>query len=307
MADTKNRIAIYCLAAVFFTAIIISSCGKKPPGPAFRPIQGFSTEVNERLKNFLLNPGQNHTRKIAVFDGDGTVLGQAPHYLADECLYRHVKANPGRKSDLIKKMIPLSNVSLAYVEGRVRYLAGEKLLFVRELGSRCFKDYYAGKIFEPMRRLISLLKDNGFEIWIVSASPEAMYQGFLSRELGIPITNIIGVKSTVKAGVLTDEIIRPVPQDEGKKQAIETFIQDQPLIVAGNSRGDKEMIEYSRGLKIIVNPDEYVAADQTESMAGYAESRGWLIVRLRDVPEPGFPSISSKDFKIRPNKINDIP
>ena len=30
-----------------------------------------------------------NNRKVAVFDGDGTVIGQVPYYLADEALYRY--------------------------------------------------------------------------------------------------------------------------------------------------------------------------------------------------------------------------
>ena len=156
-----------------------------------------------------------------------------------------------------------------------------------------------------MRKLIQLLKDNGFEIWVVTASPETMYQRFLSRELRIPFTHIVGVKSVTRGGIITHEIIPPVPQDHGKKEAIETFIQEQPLLVAGNSRGDKEMIEYSRGLRIIVNPDEHIAPAQKESIADYARRNNWLIVRIRDVPEPGFPAVSSRTYGVRLNKTRD--
>ena len=153
-----------------------------------------------------------------------------------------------------------------------------------------------------MRDLIGLLKKHHFEIWIVTASPEGMYQQFLNKEFSIPITHIIGVKSVIRNGIITDEIVNPVPQDHGKKEAIETFVQDIPLLVAGNSRGDKEMIEFSRGLKMIVNPDEHIAPDQKESIADYAKKNNWLIVRIEDVPEPGFPAISSKKYQIRINK-----
>jgi len=241
-----------------------------------------------------------------VFDGDGTVLGQVPHYLADECLYAYAKEHPDRKPELIAEMTKQSNVSLPYVQNRVRFLAGLSVDFVRQLGERCFAERYADKIFAPMRALIAVLQDNGFEVWVMSASPEAMYQPFLSRELGIPSTHVIGIRSVIRGGVLTDEMIPPIPQDHGKKEAIETFVQAEPLLVAGNSRGDKEMIEFSRGLRMIVNPDELVAPDQTESVADYAQRNGWLVVRVRDVPSPGFAAISAKDYGIPPNKTHEL-
>ena len=272
----------------------------------FDSVKGLNEEANIQLKQFLIQTQNEQGRKIAVFDGDGTVLGQAPHYLADECMYQYAKEHPQQKAELIEEMKTQSNVSIPYVRDRVLYMTGQSLQFYRDLGESCFKKYYPDKIFQPMRELINLLKKNHFEIWIVSASPEGMYQQFLSKELGIPITHIIGVKSVIRNGVITDEIVNPVPQDHGKKEAIETFIQDAPLLVAGNSRGDKEMIEFSRGLKIIVNPDEDIADDQTESMADYSRRNNWLIFRISDVPAPGFPSVSSKDYGIRVNKTRDV-
>jgi len=272
----------------------------------FQSVNGFSEKANNQLKRFLIDTQHEPGRKIAVFDGDGTVLGQTPHYLADECMYQYAKEHPQQKPAIIEEMIGQSNVSLPYVQNRVHFIAGKSLQFYRDLGESCFKKYYANKIFEPMRSLINLLKKNGFEIWIVTASPEGMYQQFLSKEFQIPITHIVGVKSVIRNGVITDDVVIPVPQDHGKKEAIETFVQDVPLLVAGNSRGDKEMIEFSRGLKMIVNPDEHIAHDQTESIAEYAKKNNWLIVRIKDVPEQGFPAMSSQEFGIRINKTRNV-
>ncbi|NMB74451.1 MAG: haloacid dehalogenase-like hydrolase [Myxococcales bacterium] len=285
----------------FFTALLIYACagGRN----AVRPftIEGFDDAANRTLADFFARTAQHPGRKIAVFDGDGTTLGQVPHYLADECLYLHAQTHPERKPEVIARMTPLSNVSLPYVQDRVHYFSGMTLQELRDLGDECFRKYYATKIYPPMRELIRRLHDHGFEVWIVTASPEALYQKFLSRELSVPITRVLGVKSVIQGGVITDRIVEPVPQDEGKLQAIETFVQDRPLLVGGNSRGDKEMIEYSADLRLIVNPDEFVAPGQEMSMADYAKRHGFLIVRIRDVAEPGFPAVSSTVYHVRTN------
>jgi phosphoserine phosphatase len=287
-------------AIALLLSLLLSCCAR-----TFSPISGFPADANRKLEQFLETSRSEPGRKVAVFDGDGTVLGQTPHYLADECMYMYAKRHPEKNPELLKKMGGMSNVAIPYVRGRVEYLAGETVTDLREMGEKCFDHLYPHKIFTPMRDLIRLLMQNGFEVWVVTGSPQAMYQKFLSKHLGIPITNIVGVKSVVRGGIVTEEIIPPVPQDHGKKEAIETFIQERPLLVAGNSRGDKEMIEYSRGLKMIVNPDEHIAPDQKQSIADYAKSQGWLIVRIRDVPAPNFPSISSKDYGIRINQTRE--
>ncbi len=287
---------------LFLSLIIIQiSCG---PSVKFEPVPGFSGRTNLEIEGFLEKTAAEKGRKVAVFDGDGTVIGQAPHYLADECLYRVALENPKKNPDIIRRMRMLSNVSMEYVQLRVRFFEGDPVRYVEEIGDECFRNHYMDKIYPPMRDLISLLRKNGFEVWIISASPEAMYRPFLSRAFGIPATNIIGVKSVVHGGRITGTIVLPVPQDQGKKEAVETFIQETPLFAAGNSRGDREMIESSRGMRMIINPDEHVEKGETESIASYARRNGWLVERIPDVPPADFPSVSSKSFGIRINLTN---
>lgn len=296
------------LLFLIVTQVFISCCVNNS-NTYYTPIDGFSVEANMQLEAFFDKHKNTTDRKIAVFDGDGTVMGQTPHYLADECMYQFAKENPYWHKEIIDTMIKLSNVSLPYVQYRVKYISGKSLQFYRDLGEKTFNDNYKDKIFLPVKELITTLKRNDFEVWIVTASPEGMYQQFLSKEFGIPITNIIGAKSVIKDGIITDEIVFPVPQDQGKKEAIETFIQDRPLFVAGNSRGDKEMIEFSKDLKMIVNPDEHIAEGQKQSVSDYAKEDDWLIIEINDTPSINFPSISSKDYGIKPNKTRkvDIP
>ncbi|MCF8378959.1 MAG: haloacid dehalogenase-like hydrolase [Bacteroidales bacterium] len=284
----------------------LAACTSQVADNLMKPIAGFSEEVNSQLEKFLIETKDEPGRKIAVFDGDGTVLGQTPHYLADEAMYHYAMEHPEKNPEILQEMIKQSNVSIPYVQNRVKYISGISLQEYRDMGEKIFNEFYSDKIYEPMRELILTLKQNGFEIWIITASPEGMYQQFLSKALDIPITNIVGIKSVIKDGMVTDEIIIPIPQDHGKKWAIESFVQDVPLLVAGNSRGDKEMIEFSRGLKIIVNPDEHIAADQTESISDYAKMNDWLIVKINDVPAENFPSISSTVFGVALNKTNAV-
>jgi phosphoserine phosphatase len=270
-------------------------------------VRGFDEKTNQDLAAFL-DRTQNHPgRKVAVFDGDGTVLGQVPHYLADECMYEFAQKNPAKHPDVIGRIKPQSNVSLPYVRGRVQFFAGESMEALRDIGDDCFRRNYAGKIYPQMKELVSILHKHDFEVWIITASPEALYQKFLSRELGIPTTRILGVKSVVQDGIVTDQMIEPVPQDEGKRFAIETFVQARPLLAGGNSRGDREMIQYSSDFKIIVNPDSARPAEGGPSVEEMAKEDNWHVVRIRDVEEPGFPGISSKNFGVRKNKTHDVP
>ena len=217
----------------------------------YRQIKGWSKEVNDRLEDFLNSTITMKIRKVAVFDGDGTVMGQVPHYLADEALYQYADEHFKGKTDKFskEKMAILNrmvkdgnNVGKPYVEDRVHFLAGLTPEEILEMGYACYQTSYRNKFYPEMKQLIANLKEYGFEVWILTASPEFLYQKFLAEELGIPEVNILGVKSVVVDGKLTDDIILPIPQDDGKANVIPTFIKTRPLVVGGNSRGDMDML-----------------------------------------------------------------
>lgn len=284
----------------------------------YRPIATWPDETNARIEEFLNTTLTVTDRKVAVFDCDGTVFGQAPYYLADEALYDYADKNYKNRKDkesrqkmaILDRMVKDgNNVGKAYVEDRVHFLAGMTPAEIMDMGYECYLDSYQGKFYPEMKQLIANLKEYGFEVWILTASPEFLYQKFLAEELGLPDTQILGVKSVVANGRLTDEIIMPIPQDDGKANVIPTFIKARPLIVGGNSRGDMDMLNQSCGLKIVVNPDDTTIRGKEDGpMNGYTvkqywEKEGAVIVKCNDVPNPEI-KFHTESWKIRTNKSN---
>mgnify|MGYP000784891876 FL=1 len=116
----------------------------------YRQIKGWSKEVNDRLEDFLNSTITMKIRKVAVFDGDGTVMGQVPHYLADEALYQYADEHFKGKTDKFskEKMAILNrmvkdgnNVGKPYVEDRVHFLAGLTPEEILEMGYACSVSY----------------------------------------------------------------------------------------------------------------------------------------------------------------------
>lgn len=299
--------------------ILIASCsftGLK--AQEYRPIKGWSPEINDKLESFLNSTIPMQERKVSVFDGDGTVFGQVPYYLADEALYQYAdevlkknndKESQERLSTLDRMVKDGNNVGKPYVEDRVHFLAGLSPEEIETIGFDCYRKSYKGKFYPEMKELIANLKEYGFEIWILTASPELLYQKFISEEFGLSNINIVGAKCVVANGKTTGEIIIPIPQDDGKASSIETFIKARPLIVGGNSRGDMDMLNESFGLKIVVNPDDVTVRGQEDGpMSGYTvksywEKEGALIVKCNDVADPNV-KFHTADWKIRKNKSN---
>jgi phosphoserine phosphatase len=257
-------------------------------------------------------------RKVAVFDCDGTTFGQVPYYLADEALYQYADEVLKKRNDkesaaklaILDRMVKNGdNVGKAYVEDRVHFLAGLTQQEIENIGYNCYRKSYKGKFYPEMKALIANLKEYGFEVWILTASPEFLYQKFVAEELGISNVNILGAKCVVKDGKTTGEIIPPIPQDDGKAHTIETFIKARPLIVGGNSRGDMDMLNESFGLKIVVNPDDLsVRGAEDGPMSGhtvksYWEKEGALIVNCDDVTDREV-QFHTSQWKIRENRAN---
>ena len=179
-------------------------------------------------------------------------------------------------------------MAVSYTQRCIDFFAGLTPDELSNAGWVCYQNKFAGKFYPEMKELLANLEEYGFEIWIVTASTELRYQRFVHEQLGIPVDRILGVKSCIRDGIVTDEVVRPIPQDAGKAEVIHTFIKARPLIVGGNSRGDMEMMRESVGLRILVNPDD---AKPEQAMGGKTVKSYWendpmtLIVASDDRPD----------------------
>lgn len=297
---------------------LLATIGASAQTYQYKPIKGFQDSTNDKLEAFLESTIPMETRKVAVFDCDGTLFGQAPYYLADEALYDYAKRNYEGKTDslsvakmkIVDQLLHGDNVGVDFVQNRVRFLSGLTSDEIQAMGDRMFHEKYQNKMYPEMKALINNLENYGFEVWILSASPELLYQRFCAQQLGLPEDRILGVKSRVGEGnVVTDELVYPVSQDEGKADVVRTFIKADPLFVGGNSRGDLEMMNTSVGLKIMINPDdkkpEKVAGGKT--LKEYWENDPRCIVEYcNDVPTGDYEYVT-QEWGVKNNATNAKP
>mgnify|MGYP000003086529 FL=1 len=281
----------------------------------YQKIVGFSDETNAKLEAFLQSTISMNIRKVAVFDCDGTLFGQVPYYLAEEALYEYARRNYAGKKDaksvekfkLVDKMIHEDAISRE--RDRIKFLSGMTPEEIQRIGDDCFHEKYQNKFYPQMKALLTNLRNYGFETWVISASPELLYQRFCVEELGFQEDRVIGVKSLVTmGGVVTDQIVFPSPQDEGKAEVIRTFIKTRPLFAAGNSRGDMEMMNTSVGLKLILNPD---AKTPQKVMGGKTVKEYWaadpncITEYTRDVTEGNY-NWACDEYKVKQNAPTDV-
>lgn len=288
-------------------------------GTKYQYIDGWDKTVNARIENFLESVSDYSERKVALFDVDGTLMGQVPYYLADEALltdasekYHHRSDMVAReKMDIIHDMLNTTdNAGVDYVQKRIKYLAGMTPDEISDLGYRIFVEKYRDKIYPEMKVLVKNLQNYGFEVWAMTASPEFLYQKIVMTEFNIPAERIIGTKGIVRDGVMTAELVKPVPQDAGKADSVQTFIKTKPILVGGNSRGDLEMMNESAHIKIMINPDDkkIVSGKHAGAMNGMTAKQYWerdpnaIITYCNDVIVDH--SFVCESFGVKQNKIN---
>ena len=73
------------IVLLFIIALSLNFCSGSS-GLYFKPINGFTDQTNNMLEGFFEKYQNYKGRKVAVFDGDGTVMGQSGRRLFQRTL-----------------------------------------------------------------------------------------------------------------------------------------------------------------------------------------------------------------------------
>ena len=114
------------------------------------------------------------------------------------------------------------------------------------------------------------LQEAGVEVWLVSGSHRWIISPG-ARTVGIPDERLLAVETVVRDGLLTPELLLPVPFGAGKAEAIRSRLRRPPDLAAGNMLSDTAMLELAE-LPVAVEPEPALAA--------LASERGWPVVRF---------------------------
>lgn len=100
------------------------------------------------------------------------------------------------------------------------------------------------------------LVKRGFDAWFLSESNEWAAQEF-AKLYGVDPKRVVGIGAKRdEDGVLTGEVLIPIPISTGKAEAIAMFIGRAPALAVGGE-DDDEMLRYGRGVRVkLVDPNE---------------------------------------------------
>jgi phosphoglycolate phosphatase-like HAD superfamily hydrolase len=122
--------------------------------------------------------------------------------------------------------------------------------------------------YPPMLELMALLKENGFQVWIVTGGAQDFVRAYSEDVIGVPPERVIGSATPPKYVQDADgrgQVVRGREQiyngHEHKPANIEMRIGRRPVFAAGNSDNDEPMCRYAvtgerRGLAIWIHHDD---------------------------------------------------
>jgi phosphoglycolate phosphatase-like HAD superfamily hydrolase len=265
--------------------------------------------------------------RVAVFDNDGTLWCEKPAYiqldfivrrlaekattdvaLADQQPYKAAvsgdlnwfggaitKHYQGDDSDL--KMLAGAVMSL-HESMTVEDHAALVQRFFEQATHPTLKRPYQKCIYPAMVELLRHLEAHGFTCYIVSGGGRDFMRPITSTIYGIPPERVVGSAQGLKfdgSDGHGDLLIQPALDwlDDGPEKPVRIWnrIGRRPILSAGNTNGDDEMLQYcgrpgAAALRLLVLHDdderEFAYTAGAERALEHAEKYGWTIISMKN-------------------------
>jgi phosphoglycolate phosphatase-like HAD superfamily hydrolase len=297
-------------------------------GDAKRAILAFIDRVTEPDSSAYVPPAA----RIAVFDNDGTLWCERPTYPQALFLMERVRAqvvaDPSLAAMPVMRAVTVGDLRTAVADGLeplaevilrahagltpAEYTAEVVAWFAR--AAHPTRGVAFGRlVYQPMLELLDLLRAAKFRVFIVTGGGVEFVRAVSADLYGIPPDDVVGssVELAVERRDGRLELVRkaafrgPPNEGEPKPVNIQAHIGLRPIFAAGNSAGDREMLEYASAgpltaLSIVIDHDDdereyaYGGASFTdpgaEPVLASAVRLGWTIVSMRRDWATVFPS-----------------
>ena len=265
--------------------------------------------------------------RVAVFDNDGTLWCEKPAPIQMDFILRRfaemAEADPGlRERQPFKAACERDHAWFQTVleehyagdDRNVKTVAGGILAafdgisvedfearadaFLRGTGHPTLGRGYLECAYAPMVELLDLLAANGFANYIVSGGGRDFMRPISDDVYRIPRERVIGSATALAytadehGGTIT-HLPAPDYLDDGPEKPIRIWSRTgrRPLLAAGNSNGDVEMLDFSQHadkpfLRLLVLHDdaerEFAYTAGAERALDRADQSGWTVVSIKD-------------------------
>jgi phosphoglycolate phosphatase-like HAD superfamily hydrolase len=273
--------------------------------------------------------------RVAYFDNDGTLWCERPTYVQLDffldALRRHVAADPsiGERDEFVALLsgdqgsiatIGLERIAVALAglfDGLTpEEFTAEARAFMAKAKHRSLGRPLRSVTYQPMLELLDELRRRDFTIGIVTGGGTEFVRAISDDLYGVPAQLVVG--TLIGYEFTRDEDDRPVIRrtagmlgaaNEGaaKVTNIQTQLGRRPILAAGNSGGDREMLEWALAadgpsVALLIDHDDagrefhYTSKAQTfvetEPITDVGTRLGWTIVSMARDWDVVFPTES---------------
>ena len=236
-------------------------------GASKKAILEFVAAVTDKNGKDYVKPSD----RIATFDNDGTLWVEHPMYSQLYFLFDRVKElapkHPEWKTTQPFKALlagDMKTVMASGEKGIVEMVMATHTGMSADQFTRIatqwietakhprFKRLYTELVYQPQLELMSYLRDNGFEVFIVSGGGIEFMRPWTERVYGISPAQVVGssivTEFQIKDGkpvLMRTPKINFIDDKKGKPVGIYQHIGQRPILAFGNSDGDIQMLEYT--------------------------------------------------------------
>jgi phosphoserine phosphatase len=262
--------------------------------------------------------------RIATIDNDGTLWCERPAYVQAMFLlgrlHEQAAADPELARRPVVQALLTGDLGAAHAAGPAELadvllsthaglttdeFAAVAEGWLAEAQHPRFERPFADLVYAPMLELIELLRGAGFGVFVVTGGGVEFVRAASERLYGVGPDNVVG--SAVQVGferrdgrvvlVRQAKLLGSPNEGEPKVINIQAHIGRRPIFAAGNSAGDREMLEYATtgehpSLAVVIDHDdaerEYAYAGKSvtdpdaEEIVDTATRHGWTVVSMRD-------------------------
>jgi phosphoserine phosphatase len=271
--------------------------------------------------------------RVAVFDNDGTLWCEKPNYPQLDFLVSELRLRVGERPEMAERPeyaailggdraamaeLGIERIALALVELFVGQTPEEFEEHARDFIMNASHPKvgapYARAVYQPMLELLDLLREHRFAIFIVSGGGTEFVRA-VSRELyGVDPEGVVGTliayefvrRDDQPVLLRTSRVYGEANEGPAKVSHIRAQLGRRPIFAAGNSAGDKEMLEYAvavpcGGFALLVDHDdserEYAYASEAGTFAAVepiletAQRSGWTVASMKSDWAAVFPGV----------------
>jgi phosphoglycolate phosphatase-like HAD superfamily hydrolase len=262
--------------------------------------------------------------RVAVFDNDGTLWCERPTYAQAFYALSRLRHQAGEQPEIgdrpvVKALLAgdLAGAAQHGLEPLAAALLGPDtgltaeeftalaVAWLDEARHPRFGVSFAELVYVPMLELLHHLEAHSFRVFVVTGGGVEFVRAVSHRIYGVSPDDVVG--SAVELAferrdgkvvlVRQPKLLGSPNEGSPKPINIQAHIGQRPILAAGNSAGDREMLEYTHtgelpSLCLVVDHDDqereyaYAGASATdptaEAILETAATFGWTVISMRD-------------------------